>query len=281
MEKNTMQWSSAHPGLMIILLDQSGSMQEPYENSRKSEYSSRVVNRVIDTIIQKNFDGESPKNRCFICVIGYETGVEELASGFLSDLDNNPKRIEKLKKKQPDGAGGLIEIDIEQPVWIEPKEAGVTNMKGAFELAQKICSDWMSDHTDKMDPAPVIINISDGMPYYDGKDPLQCMSEVATLCNEIKNTENEDGNILIFNAMIDQEGAKNIFPNSTAGLQDVSEEFLYNISSIIPKSYYSAAEKNGLPIEDGSRGCIFKADGVQLIQLIDFGSSKGLGDIKK
>ena len=45
----------------------------------------------------------------------------------------------------------------------------------------------------------------------------------------------------------------------------------------MPASYKAAAEKNELPTKEGSRGCIFGADGVQLIQLIDFGSSKGQG----
>ena len=42
---------------------------------------------------------------------------------------------------------------------------------------------------------------------------------------------------------------------------------------------YSAAKKNELDIKEGSKGCIFNADAVDLIKLIDFGSSKGQGDI--
>ena len=55
-------------------------------------------------------------------------------------------------------------------------------------------------------------------------------------------------------------------------------QFLYDITSEVPESYKTAAAKNELPTKEGSRGCIFGADGVQLIQLIDFGSSKGQGD---
>ena len=42
--------------------------------------------------------------------------------------------------------------------------------------------------------------------------------------------------------------------------------------------YKAAAKKNELEIKDGSKGCIFNADAVDLIKLIDFGSSKGQGD---
>ena len=47
-----MQWSSATPGLLIILLDQSGSMMSKYDdNMTKSEFASKAVNRVINTLI--------------------------------------------------------------------------------------------------------------------------------------------------------------------------------------------------------------------------------------
>ena len=71
MANNEMQWSSATPGLLIILVDQSGSMMKNYDgNDSRTQFAAKAVNRVINTIIQKNFDGKQPKNRCFITVIG-------------------------------------------------------------------------------------------------------------------------------------------------------------------------------------------------------------------
>lgn len=280
MAKNEKQWSSAHPGLLIILLDQSGSMLMPYSgNDSKTVFASKAVNKVIDNIIQKNFDGEAPKNRCFISVIGYNHIVKELCSGWLKDLDNNPLKIEKVKEKQPNGNEGIIEVDVEQPIWVEPiTRDGATNMKGAFDLAKETVINWMNDHQDKDDPAPVIINISDGVPYYDGLDIHLCMEETTSVANEIMSLSNADGNVLIFNAMIEKDGAKSVFPNDINKLNEEEAKFLYNITSVIPDSYKGAAAKNGLEMMENSRGCIFQADAVQLIQLIDFGSSKGQGD---
>ena len=69
MGKNEKQWSSATPGLLIILVDQSGSMMSPYEGTTCTEFASLAVNKVIDNIIQKNFDGDAPKKqmlyRCY------------------------------------------------------------------------------------------------------------------------------------------------------------------------------------------------------------------------
>ena len=277
MAANEKQWSSATPGLLIILLDQSGSMLSDYEGTTRTAFASLAVNKVIDNIIQKNFDGDAPKNRCFISVIGYNHNVRELCSGWLKDLDEKPLRYETLKKKTPDGTGGICEIEIKQPVWVEPIDKdGATNMLGAFSLAKDLVEKWINDNPDW--PAPVIINISDGVPYYDGKDYHDCMEETIVLAKEIMGMTNSDGNVLIFNAQIDSSNGSVVCPNDRSKFSQEGAQFLFDITSEIPESYKAAAAKNELPIEDGSRGCIFGADGVQLIQLIDFGSSKGQGD---
>ncbi len=281
MAKNEKQWSSATPGLLIILLDQSGSMLGQYEGSdSRTAFASRAVNRVIQNIIEKNFDGSAPKNRCFISVIGYNHNVKELCSGWLKDLAEKPLRYENLKQKMPDGAGGIIEVDIKQPVWVEPiTEDGATNMLGAFNLAKQLAEQWIADNAEN--PAPVIINISDGVPFYDGQDPRICMQETTALAKEIMNLSNADGNVLIFNAQIDGKGNGTVvFPTDRSKISQEEAQFLFDITSEVPDSYKDAAAKNELPVEKGSRGCIFNADGVQLIQLIDFGSSKGQGDKK-
>ena len=170
---NEMQWSSATPGLLIILIDQSGSMLMPFENETRTTFATKAVNRVIDTIIQKNFDGKAPKNRCFITTIGYNHKVKSLKSGYLKELDENPLRVETVKQKINDGAGGILEIDRKMPIWVEPiKDDGATNMKGAFEMAKEIIDKWISEKPNN--PAPVIINISDGVPYFTGLDVGVC-----------------------------------------------------------------------------------------------------------
>lgn len=74
---------------------------------------------------------------------------------------------------------------MKQPVWVEPiTQDGATNMLGAFKLAKDLCEKWMKDNADG--PAPVIINISDGVPYYDSKDPRECMKETVELVDSIK-----------------------------------------------------------------------------------------------
>jgi hypothetical protein len=273
------QWSSANPGLLIILMDQSGSMLLQYDgNDSKTVFAARAVNRVINTIIDKNFDGEHPKDRCFISVIGYNQKASVLNSGFLTKLDENPIRVETLKKKQSDGAGGLVDVNFDLPIWVEPiTKDGTTNMKGAFELAKAIIEKWLEEHPEN--PAPVIINISDGVPYYDQKDIKTCMDETIAVAESIMNISAEDGKVLIFNAMIRTAGRNLVFPNSIEECTSDESKFLFQISSVVPDAYKAIAETKGLSVREGSRGCIFEADGVQLVSLIDFGSSKGQRDI--
>lgn len=276
MSKNEMQWSSATPGLLVVMVDQSGSMTLPYEGGdSRSEFAAKAVNRVINTLIQKNFDGKAPKNRCYVAVIGYDAEVKVLASGFLKDLESSPKRIANVTKKVSNGQGGVIEVETKMPIWIEPiYEDLCTNMMGAFATVNDIVEKWIKDHPEH--PAPVVINISDGLPY-DGREIEECMQETVEIVNKIKEQKTTDGNVQIFNAMIG-DGNKVVFPKSNSELDSVEAQFLYEISTEIPEAYRGAAEKNELKFETGARGAIYNADAEHLIKLIDFGSSKGQGD---
>lgn len=276
MARNEMQWSSATPGLLVIMVDQSGSMTLDYEGGdTRSEFAAKAVNRVINTLIQKNFDGKAPKDRCYVAVIGYDAEVKVLASGFLKELESSPKRIANVTKKVSNGEGGIIEVDTKMPIWIEPiYEDSCTNMMGAFAVVNDLVANWIKDKPNY--PAPVVINISDGLPY-DGREIEECMYETINIVNKLKEQSTSDGKVQIFNAMIGK-GNKVVFPKSTTELDSVEAQFLYEISTEIPEAYKGAAEKNELKFEMGARGAIYNADAEHLIKLIDFGSSKGQGD---
>lgn len=270
MATHEQQWSTATPGLLVILLDQSGSMADAYlENESKSVFATKAVNRMINTIIDKNFDGSAPKNRCFISVIGYESSVREIRSDSISALAASPLRIDSIKRKVSDGAGGLVEQDFRMPVWIEPAAVGGTDMASAFQAVIQLVSKWIDDKP--QNPAPVVINISDGMPTTD-------MNDTVSSAMALMDLRCPDGNVLLFNAHINRNGANVIFPSSVERLSCEHARFLFEISSVIPDSYKPAAHKNDLRIVEGARGCMFDTDAEGLVKLIDFGSSKGQGN---
>ena len=272
------QWSSANPGLLIILLDQSGSMSEEYcDGESKADFATKAVNTVIDAIINSNYDGTKPKDRCFIALIGYSSVADVSKDGFLSELANNPLKTVQITKKVNDGTGSLIDKLINMQLWIESKCDGVTNMTAAFNEAKRIIDKFVTDFPDA--PAPVIINISDGAPYIGGNDMDYEAAKKAA--QSIMNISLEDGSPLIFNAHIDQGGFNVKFPANLNEIpQDPNAHFLFNISSLIPEAFRPAAEKKGLKVKENAKGCMIGVDAVDLVKLIDFGSTKGFVDKK-
>lgn len=277
MAANEKQWSSATPGLLIILVDQSGSMLSNYiGNESKAEFASKVVNRAINEIIQYHFIGDKPKDKCLISVIGYSQTVKEICSGYLTALYESPIRIEKIKRKVADGAGGLIEIECNIPIWIEPIAQGeMSNMKSAFMMAKELVERWMQDKPEN--PAPVIVNISNGIPCYEGKEVSECMKETNQVAKEIMSLSNRDGNVLVFNAQLNiQDEASVYYPCAKDEVCHAGEtaEFLFDITSEIPESFAYTAERKELPIKEHSRGYVLNVDDIDLLGLITLSDLK-------
>lgn len=274
---NSKQWSSATPGYIIFLVDQSGSMIESYaEGKNKAEFTSLVINNAITELIHTNSSGDKIKDRVFISLIGYGgnggNSVDDIRSDYLSSFAGQPKRIDKIKKKISNGAGGLVEIDDEIPIFIDPISRGLTPMGDALSFAKELIQGWLKKKPDN--PAPIIINISDGLPYngVHGEEKTKALS----VSKEIMNIISQDGNPLIFNVHIGTgRGETNKFSASLSELSDEQAKFLFNISSEVPDSYKQAALKHEFPVKDDSRGFISNAVPEEFIQFINFGSTGG------
>jgi uncharacterized protein YegL len=270
---NSKQWSSSTPGYIIFLVDQSGSMNEPCsQNETKAKFTAVVINRTINELILINSAGNKVKDRVFISIIGYGgsggTSIDEIRSDYLSKFADNPIRIESGKQKVPDGNGGLIEIDVQNPIFIEPVATGLTPMGSAFETVKNLIEKWIQEKPNN--PAPVIINISDGMPCPDEEE-----QKSKTIAQEIMMLSCTDGHPLIFNAHIGDSINKCLCSVSENELPDEQAKFLFTISSKIPDSYKEAAKKQELDVKDNSRGFVSNADPETFIKFINFGSSGG------
>lgn len=277
--QNSKQWSTATPGYIIFLVDQSGSMEVEYPGTGKSRaaYTSMVINKTIYELINTNMAGENVKNRVFISMIGYggssSLAVDDIRSDYLSSFADHPLRIEQLKRKIPDGAGGLVEIIEEAPVFVEPLANGLTPMADALSFAKDLIESWLQKMPDN--PAPIIINISDGLPYT-GDTVEEEMVKAIEKAAEIMAIESTDGNPLIFNSHIGAEGdSKYNFLESADEIVNGQAKFLFKISSKVPESYKEAARKQDFNVLPNSRGFVSNADPVTFIGFINFGSSGG------
>jgi hypothetical protein len=248
-------------------------MNEAYpQNENKAKFTAVVINRTINELININSAGEKVKDRVFISIIGYGgsggISVDEIRSDYLSKFADNPIRIESGKQKVPDGNGGLVEIDVQNPIFVEPVANGLTPMGTAFETAKRLIDEWVQRKPDN--PAPVIINISDGLPCPDGED-----TKAMQIANEIMSISTNDGNPLIFNAHLGDSPQKCICCASEGELPDEQAKFLFANSSIVPESYKEAAKKQELQVQQNSRGFISNAEPETFIKFINFGSSGG------
>ena len=277
---NSKQWSTATPGYIIFLVDQSGSMAEDYTGgNNKAEFTALVINRTINEIILANADGAKTKDRVFISIIGYGGGggntVDDIRSEYLSVFENSPLRREKVKKKISDGAGGLVEIEEQMNISIEPKcpRNGLTPMAEAFDFAKQLIDGWINKKTEN--PAPIIINITDGMPYTGGGSLADETQKTISVANTIMNINTVDGNPIIFNVHLGRPPYnESSFESNDSQLGDEAK-FLFNISSKVPEAYREAATKHGFVTSEESRGFVSNASPETLIQFINFGSSGG------
>lgn len=277
---NSKQWSSATPGYIIFLVDQSGSMGEDYTGGKnKAEFTALVINRTINDLIFTNSAGDKIKDRVFISIIGYGgqggNSVDDIRSDYLSAFADSPLRTEKVQKKVSDGAGGLVEIEEEMAVYLEPTcpRNGLTPMSEALDFTKQLIEGWISKKPDN--PAPVIINVSDGMPYTGGS-PLEDIDKTISVADSIMKIDTNDGNPIIFNVHLGQPPFnESKFESSESQISDEEGKLLFKISSKVPETYREAARKHEFVTSEESRGFVSNAGPETLIKFINFGSSGG------
>src|SRR5215813_12836901 len=266
--------SRGNPSCFLFLIDQSGSMQDPFgvgESTRqKAEGVADAINRLLQNLVIKCAKSEGIRDYYYVGVIGYGAQVGPAFSGALagkelvpvSEIANLPARIEERSKKVDDGAGGLIDQTIKFPIWFDAVANGGTPMCQALGRAQGILAGWLAQHSTCF--PPIVINITDGEST-DG-DPT-------TAAEGIKNLTSDDGKVLLFNLHLSSHRAAPVeFPDSEAGLPDQYAQLLFRLSSLLPEYMRSIAQQEGFRVSDGTRGFVFNADMVSVIRFLDIGT---------
>ena len=202
--------------------------------------------------------------------IGYGGNVGAAFSGILagqdivplSEIANNPTRIEQRTKQVEDGAGGLVETNVRFPIWFEPVANGGTPMCLAIDRVQIVLSGWLQQHGTCF--PPIVINITDGEST-DG-DPT-------SPAQGIRNLSSSDGNVLMFNAYISvKKGQVALFPSNEECLIDEYAKLLFRISDKLTDQMRSAAAAANMNLSPDARGFVFNAQIEQLIQFIEIGT---------
>lgn len=253
-----------NPGLIVILIDQSGSMADPYGGSSKQDFAALAVNRCIYEIMNACKSGVSFRDRCHIAVIGYGKVTEIVVAGRPSELGQKVKRTQVFKQMQKDGAGGLTEIDKKLPIWVEPQADNGTPMEKAFDLATELIQAWINEHPNNF--PPVIINITDGAP----NEPAQAEAAAQRLLSQ----GTSDGGVLLLNAHVaDSAGTEIKLPSDEKSLPDQFALLLFRMSSVLPEPMLAAAQNAGFAPGPGARGFLMNAGAESLTKLLVFGSA--------
>lgn len=270
-------YNSANPGLIAILVDQSGSMSESYSDGlSKAEHACKAVNDIIQATIESNSSGTKTKDRAAFIIIGYGgNGVNELRSGKLSEFADNPIRTEEVLTKKDDGYGQEINVTESKPIYIEPIASGCTPTGTCLESARQLIEKYHENNPES--PATTIINITDGIPY--SPDPnLDEKAKSIEEAKKIMSMPHDDGAPLLINIHIGNGQYKCSFPQSEDELQDEPARYLFEISSVIPEARKAEAVKLGLSVKEQSRCMVTNADPEMVVKLLIFGSSGAMND---
>lgn len=278
----TAEISRSNPSCFLFLIDQSGSMDDPFgagesatpetglAGRKKADGVADAINRLLQNLVIKCAKSEGVRDYYFVGVLGYGSQVGPAFGGSLAgrelvpigEIADHPARIEERSKKVDDGAGGLVEQTVKFPVWFDAVALGGTPMCQAMNEARRITSAWAAQHTSAF--PPIVINITDGEST-DG-DPTSA-------AEGIQQVATGDGNVLLFNVHLSSHRAAPVqFPDSESGLPDEYAQLLFRMSSLLPDYMRRVAEQEGYVVSDGSRGFVFNGDMVSVIRFLDIGT---------
>lgn len=287
-------FTRANPGLIVFLIDQSKSMEDPWSGGKTlAEQTALSINRCISEMAIRFTSGTDIKDEANIIMIGYggtekSMEAELLRSGSIATLSSDDSiPVQHLKQKISDGAGGILEIDVDLKEFITPKAVWGTPMASAFQLASALVTEWVTRakettddegnpivRDDSLDPVPLIINISDG-------EPTDSEADVRAYAKEIMDIKCPDGNPLIFNIHLSANGGQEIcMPMNDTSLpaNDKMSKLLFDISSKLPETMVQAAKESGFPnAEAGVKTFMSNVTEVEkFVMFLNFGT-KGTG----
>jgi hypothetical protein len=270
----TAEVSRTNPSCFLFLIDQSGSMSDPFGTGevrkKKADGVADAINRLLQNLVIKCAKAEGVRDYYHVGVIGYGMNVGPAFSGPLAGKDlvpisqvaEMPARIEERTKKVDDGAGGLVDQTVKFPVWFDPIAQGGTPMCRALTRTQTILKGWLDAHHDCF--PPIVINITDGESS-DGDPSLPS--------ENLKQLSSSDGNVLLFNLHLSSQNATPIeFADSDESLPDQYARLLFKMSSLLPEYMRTIAQQEGFRTSEKTRGFAFNADIVSVIRFLDIGT---------
>ena len=251
-------------GLLIFLLDQSGSMEDPLGDSseRKMDALATAINSTLECIVILAAAGEGVRDFLDVGVYGYRTDAdanpiietplnerlktkhEENGTVTLVDIAENSENREKNQRFVDQETGEELETTVMVPEWVDPMAEFGTPMCYAMNRAIDLCDAWIDHHPDSF--PPIVFNITGGKPN-DGGDPVEYAAA-------LKERATSDGNVLVSNWYLSARDAGAVmFPNRDVNLADEYAATLFEMSSELPERAFEGAKIQGFDVRPGAR----------------------------
>lgn len=238
---------------------------------RKATGVASTINRWLQELSLKCTKARGVGDYYEVGVIGYGRRVGPALVGTMqgrdlvpiSEIADNPGRLEERKRRLPDGKGGSVEQTIRIPVWFDPIADGGTPMCGAMAEAYRILQGWVAAHGDSF--PPIVIHVTDGEAT-DG-DPRQRIGALTGLSTS-------DGSTLLLNVHLSANPNANavVFPDSPRSLPDEYSRMLFETASLLTPAMRKIAKEHGIKTSKRSRAFVLNSDMVQLVHAIDIGT---------
>lgn len=240
----TQEISRATPGCIMFLIDQSGSMEEPFagdETTLKKDGVASAVNRILLELILKSVkdQDEGPRHYFDIGMVAYGETVGPAFGGELTGREI--VSITELTEHP---------LEPEQPLWLEPRAAGRTPMGESINLAGRILAKWANEHLESF--PPIVINISDGA----------ATDDPDVWVERLKSIRTNDGHLLFFNLNVARFRDEPVmFAASDDELPNDYARTLFGYSSELPPSMFQEASRGrDVPLLPGARGFGYNGD---------------------
>jgi hypothetical protein len=233
--------SRAKPGLIVLALDDSGSMGDNLQGTTDQKfkwverYDGIILKELLARSTEVSGDGVAVKPRYFVYVLAYGSNPRPWEG---KELD-----IEKVVQKYTNsgnslGLGGKL---------------GGTDAKAAFQAAFDFLKQAITDKRFADSFPPMVFHLTDGLSGTDATPIAEKIKQLATV----------DGNVLVVNAFIGTQtslgykGPEDFPGYMTAGEAGPSEDNirLFNMSSIAPTCIFQNLIDDGIfpKLREGSR----------------------------
>ena len=273
------QISRTNPACILLLIDQSRSMEEPFATRAgddttgvpsKAAAVADAVNRLIQNLVLRSAKADGVRDYFRVGVIGYGKNVKACLGGKLpfdcmlpiSRLSDKPLRVETHSAIVPDDSGDLVEQTSKYPVWYDAEANGPTPMSEAMAAAALAVTGFIGAFPNAY--PPIVLNITDGKPTDADPQPN---------ARTLRGLKTTDGKALLFNLLISSDPTLPVyFLSDDSLITDTYSKLLFRMSSKLPPQMWQAARAEGIDVAPEARGVVFNAVPTAVVRFLDIGT---------